>query len=165
MTACGNVETTRSRESGASLVEVVVVLAVIGIMSGVAVLSLGGFDRGDDAEAEALQMAARINLAADLVLIEGGTFNLAWDTDGYSFARAPLASMKPDTDEDGLEAFGGRHDMNGRLDLAGPTTEGSLDIRQSFGVPPVVFTISGQAGASRVEFNGLAASVSQEGPP
>lgn len=129
-------------ESGISLVEVVVALGVVGAMLAAVMLSLGGMNWGGSAETEAQLLAARINLAADMVLIEGKTVDLTWDGDGYSLGEA-----------------GERHDVGPGLELIGPAPEGVVAI--SSGVSAVAFTIQGGESASRVEFDGLAASVSQ----
>ena len=75
----------RHGEAGVSLVEVLVVLAIIGVMAGVGVLGLGAADRGARAEAEARRLADRLQLAADEVLVTGTPHALVWDAEGYRF--------------------------------------------------------------------------------
>ena len=72
-------------QAGMTLVEIVVALAIVGVMSGIAVLSVGAADRGAGAETEARRLAARIGLSADRALIDGQAINLVWDERGYSF--------------------------------------------------------------------------------
>ena len=54
-----------------TLVEMLVVLAVVGVSAGVVVLGLGSLRRGDGAQAEANRLADRLKLAADEVLVSG----------------------------------------------------------------------------------------------
>ncbi len=74
-------------ETGMTLVEVMVALAIIAVMSGVAVLGLNGATRGATAEAEARRLASRLRLAADEAMVTGSGLGLQWDARGYSFVR------------------------------------------------------------------------------
>ena len=77
--------TGRQREAGLSLVEVLVVLAIVGIMAGVTVLGLGALDRGASGEAEAMRLASRMRLAADEALVTSVPLALVWEEHGYRF--------------------------------------------------------------------------------
>ncbi|WP_136163424.1 prepilin-type N-terminal cleavage/methylation domain-containing protein [Sphingomonas flavalba] len=71
-------------ERGLTLVEMLVVLAIIGIASGIAVLGFGS-GRGVNVQAEARTLAARLSLAADIEMVQDRRLLIAWDDRGYSF--------------------------------------------------------------------------------
>lgn len=77
----------RHPEAGLTLIEVLVVLAIIGVMAGVSVLSLGALDRGARAETEAMRLADRMQLASDEALTSNTTLTLVWTARGYRFDR------------------------------------------------------------------------------
>lgn len=133
------------REAGMTLVEIVVALALVGVMAGIAVLSVGAADRGVGSETEARRLAARIALAADRALIEGQTLNLIWDEQGYS-----------------LDESGTRHALASGIKLAGPTPAGAIAINADSGVALASFTFQGGGAAWRVDFDGLNASATSE---
>lgn len=132
-------------DAGMTLVEIVVAIAIVGVMAGLAVLSVGAADRGAGAETEARRLAARIALAADQTLIEGHVINLAWDERGYSFD-------KPGT----------RHDLAAGLALFGPTPAGTIGIDDGARSGPVSFRLEGGGAAWRIDFDGLNASATRE---
>ena len=89
---------TRDPEAGLTLLEVLVALAIMGLMTGVAMLGLGMTDRGDRAEAEAMRLADRLRLASDDALLSSGVLALVWDDRGYRFLRwdaRPKAGREP----------------------------------------------------------------------
>ncbi len=75
----------RNREAGVTLVEVLVVLVLVGIMAGVVGLSVGGGPRGNAAEQEADLLVARLNRAADEVILTGMPAGFVWGAEGYRF--------------------------------------------------------------------------------
>lgn len=72
----------RQRDSGMTLVEVLVVLAVVGIAAGASVLSLSP-PRGDATGAAARRLAAAIQAAADRSITTGAVTILAAAPGGY----------------------------------------------------------------------------------
>ena len=80
----------KSAEAGLTLVEMLVVLAIIGISIGAMMLGLGVATRRVSTEAEAHRLAARIQLAADDAMVTDKPIGFSWDTNGYSFSGAPL---------------------------------------------------------------------------
>lgn len=146
-----------SRQAGVTLVEVIVALAIIAVMSGIAALSVGAFDRTRDPGAEAQRMAARINLAGDVALIEGRSLNLSWDEGGYS-----VDAIDPAADVRGAAAV--RHDIPEGLRLSGSSTTGSLAIGEASGAISASFLMEGRDGAWKVDFDGLAASANPVPP-
>ena len=75
-----------------TLVEMLVVLAVVGVSAGVVVLGLGSLRRGDGAQAEANRLADRLKLAADEVLVSGRPMAIAWTPGAYRFEGAGAPS-------------------------------------------------------------------------
>ncbi len=74
---------TRHGQSGVTLIEMMIVLAVIGVATGAATLGLGALARDDAVEQQARRMATVIGLAVDDALISGQTRMLTWDAQGY----------------------------------------------------------------------------------
>lgn len=146
-------------DAGMTLVEILVALAIIAVMTGIAVMSVGASDRSAGPEIEARRMAARIDLAADLALIEGNPVNLKWDAQGYSFTllQANGAARIP--------AFGARHELGSGLQLSGPSQAGSIIIAEDAGARVASFVVQGVRQGSgadwSVNFNGLSAIASR----
>ena len=74
-----------AREAGLSLVEMLVVLAIIGVLAGSTVLGIGAASRSSSIEAEARQLASRLQLAADEAMISGRSIAFVWDDAEYGF--------------------------------------------------------------------------------
>ena len=74
----------RVREAGLTLVEMLVVLAIVAIMAGVVVLGIGS-GGGRTAEVEAKRLAARLTLAADEAMVGDRPLAIAWDKGSYRF--------------------------------------------------------------------------------
>ena len=70
------------------------VLAIVGVMSGVTVLGLGALDRGGSGEAEAMRLADRLRLAADEALVTSVPLALVWDERGYRFLAWDAAGAR-----------------------------------------------------------------------
>lgn len=76
----------RKGDAGVTLIEVLVVLVLVGIMAGVIGLGLGNGGRGEVAGREADLLVARLNRAADEVILTGQPLGFAWDANGYRFS-------------------------------------------------------------------------------
>ena len=96
-TSCMARTVTRGRDpqAGLTLIEVLVVLAIVGVMAGVTVLGLGALDRGARAEAEAMRLADRLQLASDAALTSGAPLALVWDAGGYRFDALGCRPPRP----------------------------------------------------------------------
>ena len=68
-----------------TLIEMLVVLAIIGIAAGAVALGLGSAARGSSAESEARRLAARIQLVADDTMVTDRPVAFAADATGYRF--------------------------------------------------------------------------------
>jgi general secretion pathway protein H len=76
--------TTRDTQSGVTLIEMMIVLAIVGVATGAATLGLASVGRDDRAESAALRLSQDISLAVDMALIEGKPRSVAWDASGYT---------------------------------------------------------------------------------
>ncbi len=150
---------TRGAEAGISLVEVLVVLAVIGIAAGATLLGLNALDRDNRAETEAVRLARHLSLGVDEALISGRDHALLWDASGYAFQRRAGPGWVAAT----IPALAARHE------LRAPTTMQRLDgetgpvrIPASATGPQLVFGIVGSGTSWVVTFDGFSATALPE---
>ena len=148
----------RDGEAGVSLVEVLVVLAIVGVMAGVSVLGLGAVDRGARAEAEAQRLADRLQLAADEVLVTGTPHALVWDAEGYRFLAWDRAGASWTVAPQPL--LGRAHELAGALAIERDDTSpsGTLLITSEMAQAPVELRVAGGSTPWRVRFDGFAAA-------
>lgn len=76
----------RRRQSGFTLLEILVVMVLLGIVLSVAVLSAGG-DADRQLEQEARRMAELIRLAREEAVLNGSELAIRFYPDGYAFER------------------------------------------------------------------------------
>jgi len=151
----------RDPRSGFSLIEVLVVLAIVAVMTGASVLGLGALDRGAGPEAEAMRLADRLRLAADEVLVTPTPLALVWDASGYRFIAwdARDAAWR----DHAQAALGTAHRLPASLRLGreDQPERNPILITPDLPRPPVVLRLAdagGDAGAWRVSFDGFAAT-------
>lgn len=153
--------TGREREAGLSLVEVLVVLAIVGVMSGVTVLGLGALDRGGSGEAEATRLANRLRLAADEALVTSVPLALVWEERGYRFLAWHAAGARWQGAPGDL---GRHHGLPAPLRLARDGGSGdAVMIAPDLPQPPAVLHIAGGGGTWQVAFDGFGAAVARVG--
>ena len=148
----------RDGEAGVSLVEILVVLAIVGLVAGVGVLGLGAVDRGARAEAEARRLADRLQLAADEVLVTGTPHALIWDADGYRFLAWDRAGASWAGAPQPL--LGRAHELAGALviEREGSSPDGTLMITSEMAPAPAELRIAGSSTPWQVRFDGFAAA-------
>lgn len=89
---------TPGGEAGMTLVEMLVVLAIIGVSAGAIALGLGVATRGNNVAAEANRLAAGLRLASDDVLVTERPTAFQWTPTGYAFpGAAPVDALAPHT--------------------------------------------------------------------
>lgn len=72
-------------DAGVTLIEVLVVLVLVGVMAGVVGLSMGGDRTSGTAAQQADLLVARLNRAADEVILTGQPFSFVWSQGNYRF--------------------------------------------------------------------------------
>jgi general secretion pathway protein H len=153
--------TRPQREAGLSLVEVLVVLAIVGVMSGVTVLGLGALGRGASGEAEAMRLAGRLRLAVDEALVTSVPLALVWDERGYRFLAWDPADARWQTAPRDL----GRHrGLPAPLRLARVGGQGEpVIIAPDVPRPPAVLRLAGGGATWQVAFDGFGAAAEKVG--
>ncbi len=71
-----------------TLVEVMIVLAVIGVAAGAVSLGIGTATRASSVQAEAVRLADLVQLAADQAMVDDRHMMLRWNREGYAFERS-----------------------------------------------------------------------------
>lgn len=150
----------RQPESGLTLVEVLVVLAIIGIVSAAAVPALfpsGGQRVARDA---AQLLAGRMNLVMDAALTGQGNWRMEWWETGYAFRRIDGAEPRASS-----AVQPNRHDLPSGLVLVGAAASPVALLADGLG-QPAQFQLRASSGpVAQVEFDGLTARVTSGGTP
>ncbi len=108
----------RCGDAGMTLVEILVVLAIVGVMASVLGLSVSGGGRSADTlEREATLLSARLERAADSAALTGTPAGFTWDPEGYAFLSLQDGAWGPHPD--GILAAPHRLDRNVALSVAG----------------------------------------------
>jgi general secretion pathway protein H len=144
---------SRSASQGFTLIEMLIVLAIIGVMAGAVSLGIGSVTRAPSVETEARRLATRLQAAADDAMLGDGLIAFTVEKNGYGFATvAADGKMVARTDD----AFG-FHKLPGHMVV-------TLSAR-----PPVILGVDGsgkpmsaviESGSQRwqVVYDGLTAS-------
>lgn len=155
----------RHSEAGITLIEVLVVLAVIGVAAGATMMGMG--DRGRSAETEAVRLARHLTLGVDEALIGGVPLALRWDTAGYSFVQG--AAVDPANAPEAWPpapqpVLGQRHDLARPLELRlrDATTPVAVILPVSGAAQTVTFEVTGADPVWTVTFDGFTAVATPE---
>ena len=149
----------RRRDAGVTLVEVLVVLVLVGIMAAAVGLSLGPADRGDAIAREADILTARLNRAADEVLLSGAPVALVWNVDGYHFEVPGPDGWIPHP----VTLLGEDHRLTGAVDLSENAVDQgrfvvNADLLPEGGVPLVIVLRTGRTARETIMFDGVNAA-------
>lgn len=152
----------RHGERGLTLIEMLVVLAIIGAVASVSALSLGSAS-GRDGQAEASRLTARLQLAADQALIEDRSFALALQKDGYSFVEwdADSAEWRAAT----LPALDEAHRLPRGMVLRGPRGNAVLPIAADSAGRAFSLTVESEGRAWKIDFDGVTARTAVAATP
>ncbi|MDF7777718.1 GspH/FimT family pseudopilin [Sphingomonas sp. AOB5] len=82
----GGRSTRTARETGFTLVEMLIVLAIIAVAAGTVAIGVGGATRAPTVEAEARRLATRLQAASDDAMLGDRMVALTIAPDGYGFA-------------------------------------------------------------------------------
>lgn len=145
----GHIAKDRSRRAGMTLVEILVVLAIVGVMAAVVTLGVGLGDRGRGVETEANRLADRLRLASEDVLVSRRSLNLRFGPDGYGFVRADGSS------EGVVDALADIHRLPRGIVLTGGGVASPLIIDPDGAQPVAVFDLTQGDRRWRVTFDGL----------
>ncbi len=85
----------RCRNSGFTLLELMVVLVIIGVIIGFATLSIGDAGRGERIETEARRLAALIQLSGDEAILNASQLGLLLTPEGYRFLTLGEEQWQP----------------------------------------------------------------------
>ena len=150
---------TREPTAGFSLIEVLVVLALIGTMAGLTMLSLGSRDRGDRPEAEARLLASRLSLATDDALLTDRELSVRFDASGYGVDLWSTADNAWHQHPNGL--LGTRHDVAEGVAMNVEPSLPRLAIRPDAFGGAVAVTFSASGDAWDVVSDGMSARAAQ----
>ena len=84
----------RDRQSGLTLIEMLIVLVIMGIATSAAVLSVNMVGRDRRAEDEAVRLVAHLEMAVDEGLVSRAPLALFWTAGGYGFKRQTADGWK-----------------------------------------------------------------------
>lgn len=135
-----------------TLVEMLVVIAIVGISAGMVVLAVGGGRDDAAAQTEANRLADRLRLAADEALIAGRPVTLSMNPTGYGFdaGNAPAGD------------WAARHELPRGVRLSARQAE--LLIDPDGAAPPATMIVRDRDHVWAVTFDGLNADVSVTTP-
>lgn len=139
----------KARRSGLTLVEILVVLAIVGVMAGVVTLGVGLGDRGLGVESEANRLADRLRLASDEVLTTRRPLELAFDAEGYGFVRGDGQADRV------VDALAERHRLPEGVRMTGLGVSSPVTIDPDGTQPVAAFGLAKGDWRWRVEFDGL----------
>lgn len=90
----------RSGAAGLTLVEMLVVLAIVGVMAGAVTLGIGAVTRAPSVETEARRLATRLQAAADDAMLGDRMIVFTAEKHGYGFAVMDgEGEIEPRTDD------------------------------------------------------------------
>lgn len=157
-------ETARRPQAGVTLVEILVVLALIGVVAGAVSLGLSPASRGPSPREEADLLAARMRRASDEVLLTGQAVALVWSERDYRFLALVEGGWAPHP----VPLLGQAKTLGDAVHFQGESPQGGFAV-DATGLPagggPLTLVI-GRAGADAaqivaVTWDGVSVAVSE----
>lgn len=136
--------------AGMTLVEVLVTLAIVGVLTTMVVLGMGLTRSGSDARTEANLLAGRLGVAVDEALVSRRPVSLSWDAEGYGLMTTDDAGRWTATGE-------GRHRLPAGLTLGG-NAPNMVIVDGDGGGSAIALSIGDERGGWTVDFDGLTAT-------
>lgn len=155
----------RRRDAGVTLIEILVGLALIGILTGAVALTLAPRDSRTSVESEALRLAADLERAADHALMHQRGFGVALTREGYRLLEASpegwVAHSAPQLSDVKLLARGLRIQSQSRNEEVYGVSQYLIPQNGQ----PWRVTLGSGAAARAVVFDGVSARISAQGAP
>lgn len=149
-----HLQTVRTAERGMTLVEILVVLAIIAITASVAVLSIGS-DSNLRGRAEARRVEARLQLAADQMMVGDRPVAMAVAERSYAFLERDERSGKWRPLDD--RVLGEPFDLPEGMKLAVGSGEMIFPLGADGAGRPFSLTLEWKGGESMIAFDGMTA--------
>lgn len=153
--------TVHAAERGMTLVEILVVLAIIAITASVVVLSIGS-DSNLRGRAEAKRIEARLQLAADQMMVSDRPVAMAVAERSYGFVERDERSGEWGPIDD--RVLGESFDLPDGMTLAIVGGETIFPLGADSAGRPFSLTLEWKDGASTIAFDGMTARLRQPTP-
>lgn len=140
----------RRGSDGLTLIEMLVVLAIIGVMSSLVVVGLGAGAKEQNVQAEAQRLALSLQAASDEALTSDNSIMFEWDAEGYE-----LSPLRPKVDvAEAAAPAPQRHDFPEAVTLSASGRESPIRLGDP-SIPALVFVLTFQGIRWRVDYDGL----------
>jgi len=128
-----------------------VVLAIVGVMSSIAVIGLGGRAQEQNVQAEAQRLALSLQAASDEALTSDAPIMFQWDERGYEITSArPQAAAAGEA----TSPAANRHEFPENLTLSVAGGESPVLLGEA-GMPSLAIVLASEGLRWRVDYDGL----------
>lgn len=152
---CPPTPTARASEAGLTLVEMLVILALVGLLAGTVSLSLSRLGTGPSLSSTAETLASRLRIAAETAALTGYDAAFSWNDGAYRFLNFEGGEWEPHT----LAELGRIERLPGSVDLAVEgQRQGSLRLSADLAPPepaPLTVLLTERGNQVMVIFDGL----------